>query len=364
MPRDSRLAKWLKVNETYLELSAPSRRPRVSDAERKRELLGRLGIEICFPLISMNRLIGILLVGANRRRPALHQAEISFISSLLPQAGIALENALLFREQRERFRRMSRADKLATVGELAAGAAHEIRNPLTSIRSSLQYLDCKSARRDGGEAPRARPSRRRSGSTRSSPRSSSFSRPSEIVRERHDLPRRPRREPRARLLPGPDAERVAVIPPSGPCRSSSRATGPSSSSCFLNVFLNAIQAMPAGGRAFGRGARQDGRKGVVSVADTGEGIPEENLDRIFDPFFTTKKGGTGLGLVDLLQHRQSPRQGEIEVRSKPGQGTTSSVSLPPWPEAEETNHDIQDPDHRRREEHPRHLHPAPGGEGL
>ena len=120
--RASRLVKWLKVNQTFLNI--PQRAGVLEYLTQKEtETLKALGIEVCFPLMSMNRLIGILLVGTKESGKPFSRQEISFISSFLPQTGIALENALLFKEHRERFRRMSRADKLATIGELAAGAA-------------------------------------------------------------------------------------------------------------------------------------------------------------------------------------------------------------------------------------------------
>jgi signal transduction histidine kinase len=96
---------------------------------------------------------------------------------------------------------------------------------------------------------------------------------------------------------------------------------------FLNIFLNSIQAMPAGGEMKVEALLKDGRKAVVAVSDTGVGIPEENLDRIFDPFFTTKKGGTGLGL-SICYNIAKSHQGEIEVKSRAGQGTTTLISLP------------------------------------
>ena len=67
------------------------------------------------------------------------------------------------------------------------------------------------------------------------------------------------------------------------------------------------------------------------MADTGEGIPEENMDRIFDPFFTTKKSGTGLGL-SICYNIVKSHGGDIEVKSRAGQGTTILVSLPPGEE--------------------------------
>ena len=323
-PRNSRLVKWLKVNETYLELHE---RPGVLEylTGKETEMLGTLGIEICFPLMSMNRLIGVLLVGAKTGGEMFSKLEISFISSLLPQAGIALENALLFKEQRERFRRMSRADRLATIGELAAGAAHEIRNPLTAIRSSLQYLEAKSA----DEASRKLIGAALQETARINEIVSallSFSRPSEILQERHNLVET--LEESLDLVSFQSRKQKVVLRREFPDEALTVQGDRSQlKQLFLNVFLNAIQAMPAGGELKVEALRKDGPKAVVAVADTGEGIPEENLDRIFDPFFTTKKSGTGLGLSICYNIIKSHR-GEIEVKSRAGQGTTILVSLP------------------------------------
>jgi signal transduction histidine kinase len=324
LPRNSRLAKWLKINETRLDIP---RQSGVLDymTPAEAELLDRLGVEICFPLMSMNRLIGILLAGKKEDGGPFTKLEISFVSSLLPQAGIALENALLFKEQRERFRRMSRADRLATIGELAAGAAHEIRNPLTAIRSSLQYLESKNP----DETTRKLLSSALQETARINEIVSAlmaFSRPTEIVRERHDL--LPTLEESLDLVSfQARTQKVEVrrIFPEGPLF----VLGDKSQlkQLFLNLFLNAVQAMPAGGTLTVEALRKDGPKAVVAVADSGEGIPEENLDRIFDPFFTTKKSGTGLGL-SICYNIVKLHGGEIEVKSRAGQGATILVSLP------------------------------------
>ena len=323
-PRASRLVRWLKVNETYLEIS---RRSGVLEylTGREIEILAALRIEICFPLISMNRLIGILLVGAKSGGEPFTKLEISFISSLLPQAGIALENALLFREQRQRLRRMSRVDKLATVGELAAGAAHEIRNPLTAIRSSLQYLDSKMPDETSRKllATALRETERIDGIVSAL---LALSRPSEIAKEKHDL-RGTIEESLELVSIQAKKNKVSLaktFPPSPILLFADRAQ---LKQLFLNVFLNAIQAMPSGGTMSVEARIKDERKAFVAVADSGGGIPEENLDRIFDPFFTTKKGGTGLGL-SICYNIVKSHQGEIEVKSKAGEGTTILITLP------------------------------------
>jgi signal transduction histidine kinase len=101
---------------------------------------------------------------------------------------------------------------------------------------------------------------------------------------------------------------------------------------FLNLFHNALQAMPTGGQLFIRSAarQRHSRKWVTaSIQDTGSGITPEHQERIFEPFFTTKssQGGTGLGL-SVTYGIVSDHGGEIEVESEVGQGTTFTVWLP------------------------------------
>ncbi|WMW67309.1 ATP-binding protein [Nitratidesulfovibrio liaohensis] len=99
------------------------------------------------------------------------------------------------------------------------------------------------------------------------------------------------------------------------------------SQALLNVFLNALEAMPSGGELAVRLAPAPGNRIAVSVRDTGTGIAPEHLATIFDPYFTTKSQGTGLGLA-IVHKIVEAHGGEVSLRSTPGQGTEVTFLLP------------------------------------
>ena len=106
--------------------------------------------------------------------------------------------------------------------------------------------------------------------------------------------------------------------------------------CFLNLVFNALEAMPHGGLLSVRSGR-DSSSGFVTVeiSDTGCGIAEEHLGHIYDPFFTTKVAGQGTGLgLSIVHGIVKTHQGDIQVESRPGKGTTFVLSFPPAPEGE------------------------------
>jgi signal transduction histidine kinase len=324
---EDRLAKWLKVNKTFLDIRA---RPGVFGFldEREKDVFLRLRLVLCFPVLSMNRLIGIVGVAERTAGEALSADQTAFLDSLMPQAGIALENALLYKEQRERYRRMLRADRLATIGELAAGAAHEIRNPLTSIKSSLQYLESR-CREETEKKLLGVALRETDRIDETLAALLSFSRPSEIRKEPCDLVGL-LEESVALVSLQARAKGVDVRTSIPPAPVVVEADGSQLKQVFLNVFLNAVQAMEGGGVLSVEALRFESGRPLIRVTDTGPGIPEEALDKVFDPFFTTKKGGTGLGL-SICYTIVKAHGGEIEVRSRLGEGTTVLVSLPAGP---------------------------------
>jgi two-component system sensor histidine kinase HydH len=251
------------------------------------------------------------------------------VSSVRAEEGVSVGSLVLLRDLRE-VRRLEaevrRREKLAAVGHLAAGVAHEIRNPLSSIRGYAAYFGAKFA--PGSEDRQAAEVMVREVDRLNRVISEliEFSRPS-------DLKRRPVRLPdlaaHAERLTRPDAvARGVTVDLSGATDAPEVLADPDRlSQALLNLCLNAIQAMETGGvMTLATGTAPDGRA-LVEVADTGPGISPEHRDRIFDPYFTTKPRGTGLGLP--LAHKiVAAHGGEIRVSSRPGGGTAVAVLLP------------------------------------
>lgn len=231
--------------------------------------------------------------------------------------------------QQFRMRRLYRAERLATTGQLAAGAAHEIRNPLTSIRSTIQYLIphlkknpelCEMATDLLSEVDRINVIVE--GMLSLARRSESRF---ETVDVREVIGQTARLVDSVARKAGID---VAVDVPPVACHV--RGDPDQLKQVFLNVMVNAVQAMPHGGQLSvvlsGLGAGVSAHRWRVEIEDTGPGIPAQDIERIFDPFFTTKPDGTGLGL-SICHSILRDHGGEIEVESAVGQGTRVEILL-------------------------------------
>jgi signal transduction histidine kinase len=227
---------------------------------------------------------------------------------------------------RRTLRELSQRQALAAVGEFASALAHEIRNPLTSIRLDLQLAEEKLPEDSRARGPLGRALREIERLNRTVSGGLRVARSGRIGEERLDV-----RVPleRAAHAAAPEfAARGATLEPLPPASDPAWIRGDAGAleQLFLNLLLNAAQALEAGGRA---GARlETGERDVlVSIWDTGPGIAPERLERIFEPFFTTKQEGTGLGLA-IAQRIVAAHGGEIRIDSSVGQGTAFHIRLP------------------------------------
>ena len=238
-------------------------------------------------------------------------------------------HVILFRDMTETRRleeEVARSRRLASLGSLAAGVAHEIRNPLSSIKGFATWF--RERYRDNPEDRETADVMIREVDrlNRVITQLLEFARPLTMDRVPASLPAvirhaledgRRRGAKKKGIAIETDLAEIGEIP-----LDADRMT-----QVFLNLYLNAIAAMDAGGILRVSLAQQDERTVRVTVADTGIGIPEEDLPRVFDPYFTTRSSGTGLGLA-IVQKIVEAHGGEVHLESEPGRGTTAAILLP------------------------------------
>ncbi len=254
-------------------------------------------------------------------------------AQIFAEQGRLVGSILLLRDLREIKRlqdAVRRAEKLAAIGSLAAGVAHEIRNPLSSIKASATYFGSQFLEGSDGKRMSAIMIQEVERLNRAVTQLLEYARPSDLARQEVELAplvRRSlelmRRDARAKgvevvLDPG-DAPDTVLLDPDRFIQA------------LLNLYLNAIQAMEKGGTLSVRLSRDNGdaapQRVRIVVEDTGPGLPEESLERIFDPYFTTKAKGTGLGLA-IVQKIVEAHQGEVRVHSAPGKGAAFTIIVP------------------------------------
>jgi signal transduction histidine kinase len=254
------------------------------------------------------------------------------------------------RRQRREAERVQRLNQLAEMGNLAAGLAHELKNPLSTLKLNLQLLEEDLAALPGGPGER------------SISRLATLKKEADRLRQTLDdflryagrIELRPEVVPLNALveelldflLPQAQAAKVRVHTSLARENPHCRLDVNLFKQALLNLFLNGIQAIPANadstGTDGGAAVAVDGTRGggdlfvqtvqgpdtaILYVSDTGVGIPPENLPRIFQAYFTTKKGGTGLGLPTTRRIIEE-HNGHITVQSEPAKGTSFRVELP------------------------------------
>jgi PAS domain S-box-containing protein len=230
---------------------------------------------------------------------------------------------------------LQRASQLSFIGELAAGLAHEIKNPLAGIQGAVDILirrrDANDPEREALEGVRHQVQRIdatvRALLERARPRSLKLTRVSlsELMQTTVDLARA-QQSGRS----GKRGIQIDLIPPADDIVVNADAA--QIEDAVLNLVINAIEAVDDFGRVTvsvsrAETADEEMEEAVIEVSDNGRGISEENISLIFNPFFTTSSGGTGLGLPAVRRIARL-HGGRVEVESTPGKGSTFSIHLP------------------------------------
>ncbi|MFZ7126630.1 MAG: ATP-binding protein [Desulfobacterales bacterium] len=250
-------------------------------------------------------------------------------SPLSDEDGSPAGTIILFSDRREVValrREVARTQRLASIGQLAAGVAHEIRNPLSSIKGLATVF-----RERYRNAPEDRDTARLmiqevDRLNRVVGQLLEFSRPIAVV------PRPVRlgdllEDMRRLIADRAEGHEITVETLADPTLPPRQTDPDLLRQVLFNLCLNAIESMPDGGRLVMSAAEEPGGDGFrIQVSDTGRGIPEKDLARIFDPYFTTRNAGTGLGLA-IVHNILEAMEGAIRVDSRVGKGTTVTLSF-------------------------------------
>ncbi len=277
---------------------------------------------------------------AGRQRPIEREIDCALSEGrTIPLAVIAttlreedntfVGHVILFRDMTETRRleeEVARSLRLASLGSLAAGIAHEIRNPLSSIKG---FATCFRERyRDNPEDRETAEVMIRE-----------VDRLNRVITQLLEFARPLTMERVPTALPVVIRHALKMVEGEAHRKGISIETNLDSgigdvpldadrmTQVFLNLCLNAIAAMEAGGVLSVSLSPQDERTVRITVADTGIGIPKEDLHRVFDPYFTTRSSGTGLGLA-IVHKIVEAHGGDVRLESEPGKGTTANILLP------------------------------------
>jgi signal transduction histidine kinase len=322
--------KWAERHKVIFIREELERYTNDAEALAMAEKMKQMESEICIPLITKEKLIGVISLGMKGKGEMYTHEDLELLTTLSNQATIAIENAKLYEDLSNTKVRMQRADRLAALGTLTAGLAHEIRNPLVAIKTFTQLLpdrfDDDEFRNHFLSVTAGEVDRISSLVTELL----EFSRPSQPNLNKEDLNQIVEK---MLLLVATESHKKNLqivknfhdyLPPVVLDKDQLKQV-------FLNILLNAVDATPENGivtvgtKLIKRNGHQDHVQ--IIIKDTGKGIPQEDLDRIFTPFFTTKHQGSGLGLAISHQIIQE-HNGTIEVESEENRGTSFFVTLP------------------------------------
>jgi signal transduction histidine kinase len=330
LSKDDPLPHYLKkIGEIIIkeELAKGANISELNDVIKKMSLLEA---EMSIPLISKGQLIGMINLGYKFNKDIYSHEDIELLSTLANQTAIAIENARLYEDLKRSKSYIRRADRLASLGTLTAGLAHEIRNPLVAIKTLTQLLP----ERLDDEEFRNQFLQIASGEV---------DRISSLVTELLDFarPSDPKLELEnintildgMLLLASTETKKKQIniikyfasdLPPVQIDREQIKQV-------FLNILLNAVDATRENGKITVKTKsfiKPGGEPfAQIEFTDTGCGIPEEYLEDIFNPFFTTKSTGSGLGLSISNQIIQDHR-GYIDVESQVDKGSSFFINLP------------------------------------
>ena len=318
------LEHWFAGKEDVIQIENLDRN---ADDEIDWGILERLNISLLVPFRLQDVLWGCLMLGKRRNGATWEVQDMDFLHTLANQVDVAISRALIYEKEQRRERQLLQTEKLAALGTLSAGMAHEMRNPLNIISGSAETL--KNGRLNQEEEKEMLAfimdeTDRLNGIVT---RFLDFARPRTPEIRRCDVLSLVD-ETLQMLSERAKKANVAVVKKYPKSISPFDLDPEQLKQILINLALNALEAMgeaEAGTLTAKVAPKEDDV--VISIKDTGVGIPKKIQSKIFDPFFTTKEKGTGLGLS--MTHRMVDGMGgTLSFVSAPGKGTTFTLTIP------------------------------------
>jgi len=339
-PEDSIVARSIFEKQSFIIPDA-SKDPRVNPVLKEKFNLHSL---VVIPLFAKEKTLGAIAADFVEPNKNITKEALDSVMVFAQQAGLAIHNAFMYQELKTFSQQMEekiqkttadlrkteaqliRSEKLAALGQLAAGFAHEIRNPLTSINILIHSMREKPPSGDSYKEDFKVIEEEIHRINEIVDQFLRFAKPAPPLLEKTEVSSI--FEETLQLLRPQIEKQLIVVEKEFQPLPIILIDREQMKQAILNLLLNAIQAMPGGGHLTLKGQNsEDGQWIHLSIQDSGVGIPGEDMNKLFDPFFSTKEGGIGLGLS--IAHRIiDQHHGKIEVESTPGEGTLFTVWLP------------------------------------
>jgi signal transduction histidine kinase len=299
------------------------------------ELAGLLKVNsfIVAPLVAEQEVLGIILADNAVTKMPIHPDDATLLEIFAGQVSAFIRNARLYQSLKDKVRELQhsqekllKAERMAAVGEMAAVLAHEIRTPMASIGGFINSMI-----REKPEDPQfAQQLRiisseidRLEGVLTDTLELSRFKEPELVSESINDVVSRCLGVLRTEF----DRQNITVEMALEEALAPVWIDRHQFPQVLLNILKNALHAMPLGGQLSVRTFLDAKQEMVISISDTGQGIPRQALEHVFEPKFTTKRGGLGIGLAVSKKIVEGHR-GSITVSSAEGRGTTFVIRLP------------------------------------
>jgi len=295
------------------------------------------------PLMGKGRVIGVVLVDNLYNQNPITEEDIHFLSMFANQAGLAIENARLYRNLEEVHQELKETqtflvhlEKMVALGEMSTTIAHEIKNPLTSIGGFARRLDRNFPEESQEKKYSQTIIKEVSRLEKILKDLLSYTRDESLIFKELDL-RDVLEESLSMVIEGIRSGGVQLVKEYAEEIPLVKGDSVQLKQSFFNLINNASQAMKERGTLFLRvfPFSRNGSPCVrVEVEDTGKGIDPENLHNIFNPFYSTKESSLGLGLP-IVHKIITSHRGQIEVDNHPGTGVKFIITLPAFKKGKE-----------------------------